>query len=62
MNTYEIIMTPDATTDLLELRNYIADVLLVPDTYYPYRNKKTGQYAPKDSPSFSGTMAFSWCS
>ena len=32
MNSYEIIMTPDATTDLVELRDYIADVLLVPDT------------------------------
>ncbi len=36
MNTYEIIMTPDATTDLVELRNYIADVLLVPDIALAY--------------------------
>lgn len=36
MNTYEIIMTPDATTDLAELRNYIADVLLVPDIALAY--------------------------
>lgn len=36
MNTYEIIMTPDATTDLAELRNYIADVLLVPDIALTY--------------------------
>ena len=32
MEPYEIIITPDAQGDLLELRNYIADVLLVPDT------------------------------
>ena len=36
MDSYEIIMTPDATTDLMELRNYIADVLLVPDTALSY--------------------------
>ena len=32
MDYYEIIVTPDAETDLTELRNYIADVLLVPET------------------------------
>lgn len=36
MSTYEIIMTPDATTDLVEIRNYIADVLLVPDIALAY--------------------------
>lgn len=36
MNSYEIIMTPGATTDLVELRDYIADVLLVPDTALSY--------------------------
>lgn len=36
MDSYEIIMTPDATTDLMELRDYIADVLLVPDTALSY--------------------------
>lgn len=36
MNSYEIIMTPDATTDLVELSDYIADVLLVPDTALSY--------------------------
>ena len=36
MQSYDIIMTPDATTDLVELRNYIADVLLVPDTALSY--------------------------
>ncbi len=36
MNTYEIIMTSDATTDLVELRNYITDVLLVPDIALAY--------------------------
>ena len=36
MDSYEIIMTPDAVTDLVELRNYIADVLLVPDTALSY--------------------------
>ena len=32
MPSYEIIMTPDATKDVAELRDYIADVLLAPDT------------------------------
>lgn len=36
MDTYEIIMTPDATIDLIELRNYIADVLFAPDTALNY--------------------------
>mgnify|MGYP000893028065 FL=1 len=36
MNSYEIIMTPGATTDLVELRDDIADVLLVPDTALSY--------------------------
>ncbi len=36
MNTYEIIVTSDAATDLVELRNYIADVLLVPDVALTY--------------------------
>ena len=31
MNFYEIIITPDAEADLFEIRNYIADTLLVPD-------------------------------
>ena len=32
MDSFEMIMTPDATTDLLELRDYISDSLLAPDT------------------------------
>ncbi len=32
MDHYEIIMTPDSIDDLLELRNYIADVLLARET------------------------------
>lgn len=36
MDSYKIIMTPDATDDLLKLRDYIADVLLVPDTALTY--------------------------
>ncbi len=36
MDYYEIIVTPDAETDLTELRNYIADVLLVPETALTY--------------------------
>ena len=36
MEPYEIIITPDAEGDLFELRNYIADVLLVPDTALSY--------------------------
>ena len=36
MPDYRIIITPDAVEDLTELRNYIADVLLVPDTALAY--------------------------
>ena len=36
MDKYEIVMTPDAVEDLWELRNYIADVLLSPDTALEY--------------------------
>lgn len=36
MAPYEIIITPDAEGDLFELWNYIADVLLVPDTALSY--------------------------
>ena len=36
MDEYEIIMTPDAVEDLWELRNYIADVLLSPETALEY--------------------------
>ena len=32
MDSYKIIITPDAEEDLFELRNYIADVLLARDT------------------------------
>ena len=31
MDSYEIIMTDDATADLIELRDYIAEVLLAPE-------------------------------
>ena len=36
MEPYEIIITSDAEGDLLELRNYIADVLLCPDIALSY--------------------------
>lgn len=32
MEHYEIIMTPDSINDLIELRNYIANVLLASET------------------------------
>lgn len=32
MGAYEIIMTPDSVSDLVELRNYIAGTLSAPDT------------------------------
>lgn len=38
MNTYEVIITPQAETDLWEIRNYIADILLEPDTALDYIN------------------------
>ena len=36
MNSYEIIVTPDAEADLYEIKNYIADTLLVPDVALNY--------------------------
>ena len=36
MDPYEIIITPDASSDLWELRNYIANVLLEPETALKY--------------------------
>lgn len=36
MDLYKIIITPDAEIDLVELRNYIADVLLARDTAKSY--------------------------
>ena len=36
MDAYEVIMTPDATKDLYELRNYISDDLLAPDIALSY--------------------------
>ena len=36
MDPYEIIVTPDAEADLWELRDYIANTLLVPETALSY--------------------------
>lgn len=36
MNSYEIIVTPDAEADLYEIRDYIAETLLVPDVALNY--------------------------
>lgn len=36
MDSYEIIITPDAEADLLEIRDYIAYTLSVPDTARNY--------------------------
>ena len=36
MDSYKIIITPDAEEDLVEMRNYIADVLLARDTARNY--------------------------
>lgn len=36
MNSYEVIMMPDAIANLIELRNYIANVLLAPDIARDY--------------------------
>ena len=36
MDSYEVIMTSDAVSDLMEIRDYIADVLLVPETALSY--------------------------
>jgi plasmid stabilization system protein ParE len=36
VNSYEIIVTPDAEADLHEIRDYIAETLLVPDVALKY--------------------------
>ena len=36
MNSYEVIITPDAEADLFEIRDYIAYTLLVPDVALNY--------------------------
>ena len=36
MISYEIIMTPDSENDLIELSDYISDVLLAPQTAISY--------------------------
>jgi len=36
MKSFKIIMTDDATENLIELKNYIASVLLVPDVALSY--------------------------
>ena len=36
MTKYEIIITPGANEDLLDIRNYIAEVLMSPDTALSY--------------------------
>lgn len=36
MNIYEVIITPQAEADLREIRNYIDDILLEPDTALDY--------------------------
>ena len=36
MDSYEVILTPDAISDLTELRDHIADVLVAPDTARGY--------------------------
>lgn len=36
MADYQIIITPDAENDLIDLRDYIAEVLLVPETARDY--------------------------
>lgn len=58
MDLYEIIITPDAEKDLVELRNYITDVLLARDTARSYvrairkeiaaLNKMPTRYKPVD--------------
>ena len=48
MISYEIIMTPDSENDLIELSDYISDVLLAPKTAISYlreiRNKKIRKF------------------
>lgn len=36
MDSYSVIMTPDAIDDMTDLRNYIADVLGAPKTAFAY--------------------------
>ena len=54
MNSYEIIVTPDAEADLHEIRDYIAETLLAPDVALNYirvirkEMKKHVIYAKRD--------------
>lgn len=36
MENYEVIMSPDAITDIVDIKNYIADVLLAPEIALSY--------------------------
>lgn len=36
MDSFEIVITPDAEADLLEIRDYIAYTLLIPDVALDY--------------------------
>ena len=51
MDSFEIIITPDAITDLLELRDYISNSLLAPDTalFYIESIRKIYRYSKNHS-------------
>ena len=45
MPSYQIIMTSDAEADVAEIRDYIANVLLAPDTALSYVRSVPGMAA-----------------
>lgn len=49
MEKYEVIMTPDATADLVELRDYIAGVPIARDTALRYVREIRREIATLDS-------------
>ena len=67
MDSYEIIITPDAETDLFEIRDYIAYTLLVPDIALNYIRAIRSELQKTDVHGFqyrsyrTGAMALQRC-
>lgn len=67
MDSYDIIVTPDAEADLFEIRDYIARTLLVPDVALNYirtlqeRDAKTYLYGLQHCSCRTRTVALQRC-
>ena len=60
MDPYKIIVTPDATANLAELRYYIANILMAPGTARKYIRLIRREIAGQNSPCRRRTIAFPW--